>query len=674
MLQNVTLGFVMFDDCYKDVTALAQSLHFIHDNASGFCFHKDYDAGVCHPDTVEAYKVIGLIGSESSTTTIQIANLLTSFKIPMVSYLATASPLSYKKKYPYFYRTVPTDTIQARVIMELLKYFNWSHVSVVYTKGVYGEQAFEALNKMANKYDVCFAKTYEIDEEWSKNPGNYRQMVFEMMQEIYARIIIVFTPLQEALAILKVAKDMKAEGRLTWIAGEAWGKSVNELFPYEEYALGAFSVNIKSSNVERFDEYFQTIGPNSANVNPWIEDFWFSEFECVLEEGKSWYEECLAQIWSRKIECWAKKGKYEKCRAEKRFSMSRKYAPERTVSLVYDAVYTYVHTIEKISKNPECITALAESKNSYIKCLQTKVRPYMENIRFEGETAKVEYLKRFGYTKRHYEIYNLQNGSNGFEWVKIGLWNKTSTHLEMDNITIQWPPYFKGKKPKSLCSEPCGIGEEMDLLQRRCCWTCKPCEDNEKTYFLSAQKRTVCTKCSNGTWPDPQTRTKCNPIIPEYLRWHQPWGIVLAGLAAVGLMCCIVIVIIFATNNSKPLVKASSRELSYFMLISLMLSYAFTYSFLMKPSKSVCYTRTLGIGLCFTLMYAPLFTKTMRIYRIFEAGHAMNRRPTCVSSKSQICIVVSIIIFHVSTQFLITDKNTEKLLFLFLTVMKAISL
>ena len=191
MLQNVTLGFVMFDDCYKDVTALAQSLHFIHDDSSGFCFHKDYDAGVCHPDTVEAYEVIGLIGSESSTTTIQIANLLTSFKIPMVSYLATASPLSYKKKYPYFYRTVPTDTIQARVIMELLKYFNWSHVSVVYTKGVYGEQAFEALNKMANKFDVCFAKTYEIDEEWGKNPGNYRKMVFEMMQEIYARIIIV---------------------------------------------------------------------------------------------------------------------------------------------------------------------------------------------------------------------------------------------------------------------------------------------------------------------------------------------------------------------------------------------------------------------------------------------------------------------------------------------------
>ena len=367
MLQNVTLGFVMFDDCYKDVTALAQALHFIHDDTSGFCFHEDYDAGICHPDTVEAYEVIGLIGSESSTTTVQIANLLTSFKIPMVSYLATATPLSYKDKYPYFYRTVPTDSVQARVIMELLAYFNWSHVSVVYTKGVYGEQAFEALNKMANKYDVCFAKTYEIDEEWSS--GNYREMVYEMMMEIYARIIIVFTPLQEALTILKVARDMKTEGRLTWIAGEAWGKSVNELFPFEEYALGAFSVNIKSSNVERFDEYFQSIGPNSINVNPWIADFWLSELKCNPGKRKSWFK---------------------KCPAEKRFPMSKRYAPERTVSLVYDAVYTYVHAIEEISKNPECKAALASSKKSYIQCLEGKVRPYLENITFEGETEFTE--------------------------------------------------------------------------------------------------------------------------------------------------------------------------------------------------------------------------------------------------------------------------------------------
>ncbi len=446
------------------------------------------------------------------------------------------------------------------------------------------------------------------------------------MQEIYARIIIVFTPLQEAREILKAAKIMKAEGRLTWIAGEAWGKSLNEIFPFAEYAWGAFSVNIKSSNVERFDRHFRSITPMSRNVNPWITHFWYSQFFCNIPGSVAYGRRCGS---------W------------RRLTHTPRYAPEKTVSLVYDAVYSYAHALEEITAHPECRAALNMSKSLYVKCLKSKVRQYMHNVSFEGETARVEYLEKFGYMKRHYEIYNLQNGTSGFEFVKIGVWNKTSTRLEMDNVTIQWAPYFKGKKPTSLCSQPCGVGEEMVLQQRRCCWTCEACEDNQITYHIQGIKR--CTTCSNGTWPDPITRTTCDPIIPEYVNWSQPLGIVLAGLASVGLGFCVVIIIVFATNNNKPLVKASSRELSYFMLISLMLSYAFTYSFLLKPTSAVCVVRLLGISLCFTLMYAPLFTKTMRIYRIFEAGHAMNRRPTCVSSKSQICIVVNIIFFHVST-------------------------
>ena len=259
---------------------------------------------------------------------------------------------------------------------------------------------------------------------------------------------------------MKVAKDMKAEGRLTWIAGEAWGKSVNELFPFEEYALGAFSVNIKSSNVERFDEYFQTIGPNSANVNPWIADFWFSEFKCMLEEGKSWYEECLAEIWSSKYKCWVEKGKYKKCPAEKRFSMSKRYAPERTVSLVYDAVYTYVHAIEKISKNPECVAALNTSKNSYIKCLQGKVRPYMENIRFEGETAKVEYLKRFGYTKRHYEIYNLQKARMALSGSKLVSGTRHQLIWKWTILQYNGLPTLRVRNPSPCAPNPVVLGKK----------------------------------------------------------------------------------------------------------------------------------------------------------------------------------------------------------------------
>ncbi len=80
----------MFDDCYKDLTALAQSLHFVQDEETdGVCYLDAVDEGrvitACSNDSVKAYDVAGVLGSESSITTIQSANLLTSFKIPLVS-------------------------------------------------------------------------------------------------------------------------------------------------------------------------------------------------------------------------------------------------------------------------------------------------------------------------------------------------------------------------------------------------------------------------------------------------------------------------------------------------------------------------------------------------------------------------------------------------------------
>lgn len=66
-------------------------------------------------------RVVGLIGGQSSETSIQLANLLRLFQIPQVSYMSTSPTLSDKRLYEYFFRTVPSDTHQAVAIVQLLK-------------------------------------------------------------------------------------------------------------------------------------------------------------------------------------------------------------------------------------------------------------------------------------------------------------------------------------------------------------------------------------------------------------------------------------------------------------------------------------------------------------------------------------------------------------------------
>ena len=57
-----------------------------------------------------------------------------------VSPLSTHPELSNKKRFPYFFRTVPPDTFQASAILELLSQHGWKYVSIVYEDDGYGQQ------------------------------------------------------------------------------------------------------------------------------------------------------------------------------------------------------------------------------------------------------------------------------------------------------------------------------------------------------------------------------------------------------------------------------------------------------------------------------------------------------------------------------------------------------
>ncbi len=62
------------------------------------------------------YDVIGVIGAESSTSSIMMANVLTLFEIPQISHTSTSDLLSDKNKFPLFMRLIPPDRFQVRCL------------------------------------------------------------------------------------------------------------------------------------------------------------------------------------------------------------------------------------------------------------------------------------------------------------------------------------------------------------------------------------------------------------------------------------------------------------------------------------------------------------------------------------------------------------------------------
>lgn len=130
ILPNIRLGVEVRDTCWHSAIALEQSIQFIRDAIGS-------DKALAGPgiQAAPSRNFVGVVGPASSTDSVQVQNLLQLFDMPQIGYSATSRDLSNKNFFKYFLRTVPSDRLQARAILDLMLFYNWTYVTLVYTEG-----------------------------------------------------------------------------------------------------------------------------------------------------------------------------------------------------------------------------------------------------------------------------------------------------------------------------------------------------------------------------------------------------------------------------------------------------------------------------------------------------------------------------------------------------------
>lgn len=83
---------------------------------------------------------------------------------------------------------------------------------------------------------------------------------------------------------------------------------------------------------------------------------------------------------------------------------------------------------------------------------------------------------------------------------------------------------------------------------------------------------------------------------------------------------------------------ASGRELCYVLLSGILCCYGMSFIILARPTVNLCAILRIGLGLCLSICYSAIFTKTNRISRIFNRGVKSVQRPVYTSPLSQIAI------------------------------------
>ncbi|XP_050675730.1 metabotropic glutamate receptor 2-like, partial [Leptidea sinapis] len=607
---GVKLGALVLDDCDSDTRGLEMALDFIKGSISNI----DDEEYACNASALR--KVIsGVVGAASSVTSVQVANLLRLFKIPQVSFFSTSPELSNKARFEYFTRTIPSDLHQVKAMVEIVKILGWRYVSIIYEESNYGIKAFEELETLLARNDICIA----VKERLTKDSGasdekGYDDIVERLLSRPRARGVIVFGSDQEVAGVMAAVQRRGAESTFGWVGSDGWSARALVAAGNEPVVEGTISVQPQANPVRGFRDYFLGLTPQNNPRNPWFVEFWEEQFRCRYPG---------APRTPFNVD-------YKACGGEEKLSVDNTEF-EAQLQFVADAVWSFVHAIRDMHRD------LCGGKAGLCDAMRPVNGPtllrYLRQVRFTGLSGDEFRFDQHGDGPARYNILHFKQVSLGvYRWLKVGMYLDGELQLDMNEIQFKWG---ERRPPESVCSAECELGQAKQYVEgESCCWHCFNCTQYE---IRSPYSETACVECPRGTLPD-VTRTHCAPIPELYLKPSSPAAISAMVFSTLGILLTILVVIVWIIHGSTPVVRASGRELSFVLLIGILMCYMVTFALVLRPTNFLCSLQRFVTGFCFTVVYAALLTKTNRISRIFDASKFSARRPSFISPKSQMLI------------------------------------
>ncbi|XP_013926880.1 PREDICTED: vomeronasal type-2 receptor 26-like [Thamnophis sirtalis] len=226
--------------------------------------------------------------------------------------------------------------------------------------------------------------------------------------------------------------------------------------------------------------------------------------------------------------------------------------------------------------------------------------------------------------------------------VKVGKLDPWAVEDKMFTIheeAIKWPSTFNQTIPVSVCTESClpGYFKKKQEEKPFCCYDCLLCPKEK----ISSQKDMHdCSKCPEDQYPNKE-QDSCIAKKISFLSYEEPMGIGLFTLALFFTLCTTVILRIFLKYHNTPIVKANNRNLTYLLLISLILCFLCSLQFLVMPSNIICLFRQISFGIIFSVAVSSVLAKTITVVLAFMATKPGSRMRNWVGRGLAIPIVLS---------------------------------
>ncbi|XP_069805698.1 vomeronasal type-2 receptor 116-like [Dendropsophus ebraccatus] len=242
---------------------------------------------------------------------------------------------------------------------------------------------------------------------------------------------------------------------------------------------------------------------------------------------------------------------------------------------------------------------------------------YLKHVRLKTISGGEVFINNEGFVEGNFDILNFVADSNSkITKPIVGSWSSSCNQVQMNNNAIIWNPSFN-KTPQSFCSYPCSPGYRKALMTGKleCCFDCVQCNDGEVTSGTAMES---CQKCPEDQWSNP-ARDKCIKRPLHFLSYEEELGMSLAVIASIFFGITTSVLWVFVKNRNTPLVRANNRNLSYVLLVSLMICFLLSFLFIGHPEELTCLLRQTSFFSIFAVAISSVLGKTTTVLIAFNA-------------------------------------------------------
>ncbi|KAL5502551.1 hypothetical protein EMCRGX_G009347 [Ephydatia muelleri] len=318
-LSGIKLSVELYDSCGTVNFALQQTLRLLT------------------PKNGNGVSVV--LGEAISSVTIQVANLLQLFHVPLISFASTTPSLSDKTQYGYFARTCPSDSYQARALADIVNHFNWSYVVTINSDDIYGQAGIKGFqNNFQNvTLNRCVADV-SIEIPYPRAAASEYDAAVSKLASPYvsnATVIVLFAQPATVNGLLDAVQRRRerdhtfATKQFLWVGTESWTTALDP--KRYEIARSVIGVIPEAVNTTGFDEHFQRLHISNHTDNPWFAEYWEDYFKCSLNGTNPALPICNV--------------------SSQRISRTNGYIPDAHVPNSIDAVCAIAHAVHQIQQS-----------------------------------------------------------------------------------------------------------------------------------------------------------------------------------------------------------------------------------------------------------------------------------------------------------------------------------